>query len=318
MLITGLALLLSGLLGGLLARTYQGAMDRLRFRWMLTFCGGLLFSTAILHLLPEVLAYGHPTENLWLLSGFFLQFILEKFSAGIEHGHLHHEANHHCDHPLHKDLHQPLHGEKLNQETRHGEPRHEEPRHEGVLNIGAMHDGSPYAGPHNPLQATSARLTKDKNHLQSSRLTRASSWGLMISLSIHGLIEGIPVSAASDHIDSPLAWSPLLLGILLHKAPTTFALAALLLRQKATPLQLWSAVLWVSCCTPLGLWIGHGLGHTSDGNREILHALMALATGSFLQIASTILFESSNNHKFSWFQLSGALLGAYLAYFMGH
>lgn len=313
MLITGLALLLSGLLGGLLARTYQGAMDRLRFRWMLTFCGGLLFSTAILHLLPEVLAYGHPTENLWLLSGFFLQFILEKFSAGIEHGHLHHEANHHCDHPLHKDLNQPLHGEKLNQETSHGETRHE-----GVLNIGAMHDESPYAGPHNPLQATSARLTKDKNHLQSSRLTRASSWGLMISLSIHGLIEGIPVSAASDHIDSPLAWSPLLLGILLHKAPTTFALAALLLRQKATPLQLWSAVLWVSCCTPLGLWIGHGLGHTSDGNREILHALMALATGSFLQIASTILFESSNNHKFSWFQLSGALLGAYLAYFMGH
>ncbi|MFM7748453.1 MAG: ZIP family metal transporter, partial [Bacteroidota bacterium] len=111
MLITGLALLLSGLLGGLLARTYQGAMDRLRFRWMLTFCGGLLFSTAILHLLPEVLAYGHPTENLWLLSGFFLQFILEKFSAGIEHGHLHHEANHYCDHPLHEDLHQPLQGE---------------------------------------------------------------------------------------------------------------------------------------------------------------------------------------------------------------
>lgn len=62
-------------------------------------CGGLLFSTAILHLVPEVLAYGHRTENLWLLSGFFLQFILEKFSAGIEHGHLHHEAQHQCDHP---------------------------------------------------------------------------------------------------------------------------------------------------------------------------------------------------------------------------
>ncbi|MFM7747900.1 MAG: hypothetical protein ACKO7X_08270, partial [Bacteroidota bacterium] len=110
--------------------------------------------------------------------------------------------------------------------------------HEGVLHIIAMHNGSPYSGPQNPLQATSSRLTKDKNPLQSSNLTRASSWGLMISLSIHGLIEGIPVSAASDHIDSPLAWSPLLLGILLHKAPTTFALAALLLRQKATPLLL--------------------------------------------------------------------------------
>jgi len=281
MLFTSLALLISGILGGVLARVYQGAMDQLRFRWLLTFCGGLLFSTAILHLLPEVLAYGHPTENLWLLSGFFLQLILEKFSAGIEHGHLHHEANHHCDHPLHEE--------------------HPHKSHNAILT--ASTDSSKNATGQGP----------------SVWLAYARSWGLMISLSIHGLIEGIPLSGvANTYADSKIPITPLLLGILLHKTPTNFALAALLIRQKAHPLMLWAAVIWVASCTPLGLWIGHGLGHTGEGNREILHALMALATGSFLQIASTILFESSNNHKFNWIQLSGALLGAYLAYFMGH
>lgn len=278
---TGLTLLISGLVGGIIARAYQGNMDRLRFRWILTFCGGLLFSTAILHLLPEVLAYGHPTENLWLLSGFFLQFILEKFSAGIEHGHLHHEPHHHCDHPLHD-------------EHSHNDPA--------------------------PILHASASPNKASiGQGQSGWLGYARSWGLMISLSIHGIIEGIPLSGVENtrsHSNLPI--TPLLLGIVLHKAPTTFALAALLIRQKAHPLMLWSAILWVAACTPLGMWVGHGLGHTSETNREVLHALMALATGSFLQIASTILFESSNNHKFNWIQLTGALLGAYLAYFMGH
>jgi zinc transporter ZupT len=280
MLLTGFALLFSGLMGGIMAKLYQGSTNPVRFQWLLTFCGGLLFSTAILHLVPEVLAYGHRTENLWLLSGFFLQFILEKFSAGIEHGHLHHEAQHQCDHPLHDENHPHNHPPKDHGAT---EPIH--------------------------------RLTRQKSVLW---LKNARSWGLMISLSIHGLIEGIPLSGLENPGSAALPLMPLLLGIVLHKAPTTFALAALLLRQKASPLMLWGAVLWVACCTPLGLWIGHSLGQTGQDNQEILHALMALATGSFLQIASTILFESSNNHKFNWLQTFGALLGAYLAYFMGH
>ncbi len=280
MLLTGFALLLSGLLGGIIAWRYQGSMNLVRFQWLLTFCGGLLFSTAILHLVPEVLAYGHPTENLWLLSGFFLQFILEKFSAGIEHGHLHHEVHHQCDHPVHDE----------NLPANHPQRQH----------------------------ASEESIHRHEGQASSEWLKHARSWGLMLSLSIHGLIEGIPLSGLGSAHSHALPLMPLLLGIVLHKAPTTFALAALLLRQKATPLMLWAAIIWVACCTPLGLWIGHSLGHTGKDNQEILHALMALATGSFLQIASTILFESSNNHKFNWIQMLGALLGAYLAYFMGH
>jgi zinc transporter ZupT len=212
-----------------------------------------------------------------------MQFILEKFSAGIEHGHLHHETNHQCDHPLHAEQ-SPSSYEKIQ-------------------------------------PATTGHINQVFENKTSTKpwLAKARSWGLMISLSIHGLIEGIPLAGETGtHNNEEMALTPLLLGILLHKAPTTFALAALLLRQQIHPLKLWVAICWVASCTPLGLWIGQGLGQTGEGNLEILHALMALATGSFLQIASTILFESSHHHKFNWLQMSGALMGAYLAYFMGH
>jgi len=69
---------------------------------------------------------------------------------------------------------------------------------------------------------------------------------------------------------------------------------------------------------PLGMLLGQTMGQAGEGSREILHALMAVATGSFLQIASTILYESSQNHRLQPWQAVGALLGALVAYAMGH
>lgn len=56
----------------------------------LAFGGAYLLGISVLNLLPII--YQPPNHNigLWLLGGFFLQIILEQFSKGIEHGHLHH------------------------------------------------------------------------------------------------------------------------------------------------------------------------------------------------------------------------------------
>ena len=266
----GLALLASGLLGGWLAIGGRVHGSPAVFRWLLTFCGGLLFSTAILHLLPEVLSYGHPNENLWLLAGFFMQWMLEKFSAGIEHGHLHSGHDHHCDHPIH-----PMDDKS----TQH-------------------RDSSAQGG--------------------SFRVGSVRYWGLILSLSLHGLVEGLPLAGSASLRSSATFWSPLLLGILLHKAPTTFALTALMIQEKARPLLIWVSVIVVASMTPLGMFLGQSMGQAGEGSREILHALMAVATGSFLQIASTILYESSQNHRLKPWQAIGALLGALVAYAMGH
>lgn len=66
-------------------------------KWLkmaLAFSGAYLFTITIIHLLPDVLSinsgYG---VGYWVLAGFFLQLILELFSHGVEHGHMHHHED---------------------------------------------------------------------------------------------------------------------------------------------------------------------------------------------------------------------------------
>ena len=57
---------------------------------LITFSGAYLLAISILHLTPEI--FTNTTKNsigLFVLAGFLLQVLLESFSQGIEHGHLH-------------------------------------------------------------------------------------------------------------------------------------------------------------------------------------------------------------------------------------
>lgn len=59
-------------------------------RFLLAFSAAYLFAISVTHLLPE--AYegtDGKVIGLFILIGFFIQIIIEYFSAGIEHGHVH-------------------------------------------------------------------------------------------------------------------------------------------------------------------------------------------------------------------------------------
>lgn len=58
-------------------------------RISLGFSGAYLLSVAILHLLPEIFEHEQKFISFFLLGGFFLQLIIEYFSKGLEHGHIH-------------------------------------------------------------------------------------------------------------------------------------------------------------------------------------------------------------------------------------
>lgn len=66
------------------------------FKLILGFGGAYLFSITLIHILPELFETTHHIKTgIFLLLGFFLQLILEFFSGGVEHGHLHsHQSNH--------------------------------------------------------------------------------------------------------------------------------------------------------------------------------------------------------------------------------
>ena len=72
-----------------------------KIKLITAFTGAYLMSLTCLHLLPEVFAGSHehlaetqPPDTValgaFVLLGFFLQIVLENFSGGIEHGHVHH------------------------------------------------------------------------------------------------------------------------------------------------------------------------------------------------------------------------------------
>ena len=60
---------------------------------ILSFSGAYLFSITVLHLIPHAYISNSTSPQiigLYILGGFLFQLILEQFSQGIEHGHIHH------------------------------------------------------------------------------------------------------------------------------------------------------------------------------------------------------------------------------------
>lgn len=78
------------------------------FRLLLGFAGSYLFAITIIHILPDLYKSQLGTEfiGLAVLTGFFLQQMLEYFTAGVEHGHMHAHGKHH-DHAHHDHQHPP-------------------------------------------------------------------------------------------------------------------------------------------------------------------------------------------------------------------
>jgi zinc and cadmium transporter len=61
--------------------------------WFLAFAGAYLLGITLLNLIPEVFQNVDPYKGLLVLLGFFFQIFLERYSEGIEHGHMH--VHHH-------------------------------------------------------------------------------------------------------------------------------------------------------------------------------------------------------------------------------
>lgn len=60
---------------------------------LLTFSGAYLLSLVVLHILPDLYQKGSSQIGLFILGGFFLQVLLDYFSKGLEHGHVHLHKN---------------------------------------------------------------------------------------------------------------------------------------------------------------------------------------------------------------------------------
>jgi len=108
MIIKILVLFLTPLLAGLMVFILPSGKMR-NFKLLLVFAGAYLFGITVVHILPELYRQNSEVEliGLFVLAGFFLQQLLEYFTSGVEHGHIHiHEADLHAHH--HSQHHQQI------------------------------------------------------------------------------------------------------------------------------------------------------------------------------------------------------------------
>lgn len=137
-------------------------------------------------------------------------------------------------------------------------------------------------------------------------------WVLFISLSVHSFIEGIPLTNPMEaHHGHNHASNPLLLGIVLHQIPVAIALMTVFKNKKISQRFSWMMLILFALMTPIGLLFGMNSSIVSLGIN--MNYLLAIVMGMFLHISTTIIFETSENHKFNIIKLTSILFGVVLA-----
>lgn len=127
-------------------------------------------------------------------------------------------------------------------------------------------------------------------------------WLLFLGLSIHSIIEGFPIT---ENID--ILW-----GVVIHKIPIAIILTIYFITAGySRKITLFFLVLF-ACMTPIGSFFKNNITLFSDYSPEI----NAVAIGIFLHVSTTILFESSKDHKFNLMKLSTIFIGVLLAYLL--
>src|SRR5476651_1631645 len=81
--------------GGISVFLFKGDNHK-TLKLVLSFSGAYLFGITVLHLIPDAYHENDSYVGVFILIGFLFQIVLEQFSDGIEHGHMHkHTEDHH-------------------------------------------------------------------------------------------------------------------------------------------------------------------------------------------------------------------------------
>ena len=230
-----IGLFLSVLLGGITVAYFNATNKSQATKLTLAFSGGFLLAIIFQHLIPDIYHDNPISMGSFILIGFLIQLVLEFFSGGIEHGHVH---------------------------------------------------------------------THSKNKIP---------WVLFISLCVHSIIEGIPLGNFHVGIESEHAHQhdSLFWGIVFHQFPVAVALMTLLLLTEQKKWISWLFLFSFAIMTPIGFLIG--LKFSPEQLGFDVHTILAIVVGMFLHISTTIIFETSENHKFNFMKLFSILIGVGIA-----
>jgi len=142
----------------------------------------------------------------------------------------------------------------------------------------------------------------EHGHVHGHEKITQMPWLLFISLCLHALLEGFPVGHHHD----------LAIGIAIHHLPIAVILTTFFLNAELNKVALFFFMLVFAIMTPLGTFLSDGFPLLNEYYTEIT----AIVIGILFHISSTIIFESSEGHKFNIAKISVIILGIILAYFL--
>ena len=142
----------------------------------------------------------------------------------------------------------------------------------------------------------------EHGHVHIHKEEAAFPWLLFISLCLHSFLEGFPIHEHNDMV----------YGVLIHKIPIAALISAFLMQSNFSKFQIASFLIVFTLMTPLGTYISNA----SEISSDYLTMINAIVIGIFFHISTTILFESSEGHKFNLSKLIAIILGVGIAYFI--
>ncbi len=128
-------------------------------------------------------------------------------------------------------------------------------------------------------------------------------WGVIIGLCMHAFVEALALADRSRHFD-PVSRQLLLVSIVVHNFPVSIALLAMLSQSGMSRRRALGWLGFFAAMGPLGMFLS---AHSALATHT--RELTALVIGIFLHIATTILFEASDLHRFNLGKLLAILLG---------
>ena len=142
----------------------------------------------------------------------------------------------------------------------------------------------------------------EHGHVHGPDIIIQMPWLLIISLCIHAFLEGLP---AGHHHD--LAY-----GIAIHHLPIAIILTTFFINAQLNKTALFLFMFTFALMTPLGTLVSDSAPMLNQYYTEIT----AVVIGILFHISSTIIFESSEGHKFNIAKVSMIILGILLASFL--
>ena len=126
-------------------------------------------------------------------------------------------------------------------------------------------------------------------------------WALFISLSVHSVIEGMPITQHNH----------LVYAIFVHKLPIAIVLTYFLWNSGLHKFLVVLFMFLFALMTPLGTFLAQAKDFVS-----LKTEITAVVIGMLLHISTTILFESSEEHKFNIAKLLSIVLAIGIAYYI--